>query len=79
MSTDIHTYIENIGGIDKLPEHGVDIHSPSHPVPIGLDADGNPVSIDLTSRRWAHMIVAGHTGFGKTCFLQALQESAELI
>ena len=79
MSTDIHTYIENIGGIDKLPGHGVDIHSPSHPVPIGLDADGNPVSIDLTSRRWAHMIVAGHTGFGKTCFLQALQESAELI
>ena len=79
MSINIHTFIENIGGIDKLPEHGVDIHSPAHPVPIGLDEDGNPVAIELTPRRWAHMIAAGNTGSGKTNFLQALQESAETI
>lgn len=79
MSINIHTFIENIGGIDKLPEHGVDIHSPAHPVPIGLDEDGNPVTIELTPRRWAHMIAAGNTGSGKTNFLQVLQESAELL
>ena len=79
MSINIHTFIENIGGIDKLPEHGVDIHSPACPVPIGLDEDGNPVAIELTPRRWAHMIVAGNTGSGKTNFLQVLQESAETI
>lgn len=79
MSINIHTFIENIGGIDKLPEHGVDIHSPARPVPIGLDEDGNPVTIELTPRRWAHMIAAGNTGSGKTNFLQVLQESAETI
>ena len=79
MSINIHTFIENIGGIDKLPEHGVDIHSPARPVPIGLDTDGNPVTIDLTPRNYANMIVAGGTGTGKTYFLKALQESAETI
>lgn len=79
MSNGIRTYIENIGGIDNLPEHGVDIHSPAHPVPIGLDSEGNPVTIELTPRKWGHMLVAGRTGSGKTYFLQALQEAAEVL